>query len=57
MMVLSQTEVHKQDPCISTWFVQMLQDVMQSHVDSIIHGPVCAVSKLKRIQEGPCNVF
>ncbi len=40
--VESRAEVHKQDPCIST----LLEDVVQSHVDCIIHRPVCSVSKL-----------
>ncbi len=29
--VESGAEVHKQDPCISPWFVQMLEEVVQSH--------------------------
>ncbi len=34
-MVLK-AEVHKQDTCISPWFVQMLEDVVQSHVDYVM---------------------
>ncbi len=30
-------EVHKQDPRICPWRVEVLQDVVQSHLDSIIH--------------------
>ncbi len=33
-------EVYKQDPQISPWSVQMLQDEVQSHVDCIIHRAV-----------------
>ncbi len=55
--VESGAEVHKQDPCISPWFVQMLEDVVQSHVDCIIHRPVCSVSKLQGVQQGSSNVL
>ncbi len=48
--VKSGAEVHKQDPHISPWSVQMLQDEVQSHVDCIIHRPVCSVSKLQGVQ-------
>ncbi len=37
------TEVYKQDPNVSPWSVQMLQDKVQSHIDCIIHRPVCSV--------------
>ncbi len=30
---------------------EVLQDVMQSHVDCVIHRPVCSVGKLRRIQQ------
>ncbi len=55
--VESGAEVHKQDPCISPRFVQMLEDVVQSHVDCIIHRPVCSVSKQQGIQQGSSNVL
>ncbi len=48
--VKSGAEVYKQDPHISLWSVQMLQDVVQSHVDCIIHRPVCSVGKLQGVQ-------
>ena len=35
----------------------MLQDIVQSHVDCIIHRPVCSVSKLKGIQQGSSDVL
>ncbi len=35
--VKSGAEVYKQDPHISPWSVQMLQDEVQSQVDCIIH--------------------
>ncbi len=41
----------------SPWSVQMLQNIMQSHVDCIIHRPVCSVGKLKRSSEGPVMSF
>ncbi len=30
---------------------------MQSHIDSVIHRPVCSVGKQKRIQQGSCDVL
>ncbi len=45
-------EVHKQDPHISPWSVQILQDKVQSHVDCILHRPACSVGKLQRAQKG-----
>ncbi len=30
---------------------------MQSHIDSVIHRPVCSVGKLKRIQQGSSDVL
>ncbi len=48
--VKSGAEVYKQDPHISPWSVQMLQDEVQSHVDCIIHRPVCSVGKLQGVQ-------
>ncbi len=47
--VKSGAEVYKQDPHISPWSVQMLQDEVQSHVDCIIHRPVCSVGKLQGV--------
>ncbi len=41
--VKSGAEVYKQDPHISPWSVQMLQDEVQSNDDCIIHRPVCSV--------------
>ncbi len=41
--VKSGAEVYKQDPHISSWSVQ-------SHVDYIIHRPVCSVGKLQGVQ-------
>ncbi len=57
MVVEGRTEVHKQDPHINPWFVQMLQDEVQSHVDCIIHGPVCSVSKQQGVQSGSSDVL
>ncbi len=48
--VKSGADVYKQDPHISLWSVQMQQDEVQSHVDCIIHRPVCSVSKLLGVQ-------
>ncbi len=48
--VKSGAEVHKQDPHISPWSLQMLQDEVQSHVDCIIHRHVCSVGKLLGVQ-------
>ncbi len=48
--VKSRAEVYKQDPHISPWSVQMLQGEVQSHVDCIIHRPVCSVGKLHGVQ-------
>jgi len=57
MIVLKADQVHKQDPHISPWSVQMLQNIMQSHVDCIIHRPVCSVGKLQGIQRGSSDVL
>ncbi len=38
--VKSGAEVYKQDPHIRSWFIKMLQDEVQSHVDCIIHRPL-----------------
>ncbi len=46
--VKSGAEVYKQDPLISPWSVQTLQDELQSHVECIIH--VCSVDKLQGVQ-------
>ncbi len=35
----------------------MLQNIMKSHVDCIVHRPVCSVGKLKRIQRGSSDVL
>ncbi len=48
--VKSGAEVYKQDPHLSPWSVQMLQDEVLSHVDCIIHRLVCSVGKLQRVQ-------
>ncbi len=48
--VKSGAVVYKEDPHISPWSVQMLQDEVQSHVDCIIHRPVCSVVKLQGVQ-------
>jgi len=48
--VKSGAQVYKQDPHISPWSVQMLQDEVQSHVDRIIHRPVFSVGKLQGVQ-------
>ncbi len=47
----------QKDPCVIPRFVEVLQDVMQSHIDSVIHRPVCSVGKLKRIQQGSSDVL
>ncbi len=51
----SGAEVYQQDPHISPWSVQMLQDEVQSHVDCIIHRPVCSVGKLQGVQGCPSD--
>ncbi len=48
--VKSGAEVYKQDPHISPWSVQMLQDEVQSHADCIIYRPICSVGKLQGVQ-------
>ncbi len=53
--VKSGAEVYKQDPHISTWSVQMLQDEVQSHVDCIIHRTVCSVGKMPGVQWRPSD--
>ncbi len=53
--VKSRAEVYKQDPHISPWYVQMLQDEVQSHVDCIIHRPVWSVRKLQGVQWRPSD--
>jgi hypothetical protein len=35
----------------------MLQDIMQSHVDRIIHRPVYSVCKLQGLQQGSGDVL
>ncbi len=55
--VNSGAEVYKQDPHISPRSVQMLQDEVQSHVDCIIHRPVCSVGKLRGSSKGPMEAF
>ncbi len=55
--VKSGAEIYKQDPHISPWSVQMLQDEVQSHVDCIIHRPVCSVDKLQGVRKGPMEAF
>ncbi len=45
------------NPCVIPRFVKVLQDVMQSHTDSVIHRPVFSVGKLKRIQQGSSDVL
>ncbi len=54
--VKSRAEIYKQDPHISPCSVQMLQDEVQSHVDCIIHRPVCSVGKLQG-RKGPVVSF
>ncbi len=53
--VKSEAEVYKQDPHISPWSVQMLQDEVQSHVDCIIHRTVCSVGKMPGVQWRPSD--
>ncbi len=48
--VKSRAEVYKQDLHISPWSLQMLQEEVQSHVDCIIHRPVCSLGKLQGVQ-------
>ncbi len=55
--VKSGAEVYKQDPYICPWFVQMLQYEAQSHVEYIIHRPVCSVDKLQGVQQGSSGVL
>lgn len=45
------TKVHKQDPIASEsalWVVTVFQYELQSHVDCIVHWPVCSVNELER---------
>ncbi len=51
------SEGYKQDSCTSPWFIQMLEDVVQNHVDCIIHRPFCSVIKLNGVQQGSSNVL
>ncbi len=53
--VKSGAEVYKQDPHISPWYVQILQDEVQSHVDFIIHRPIWSVGKLQGVQWRPSD--
>ncbi|XP_028460234.1 uncharacterized protein LOC114572707 [Perca flavescens] len=39
------------------WGFKVVQDVLQSHIDSIIRRPVCPVGKLQEVQQGSCYVF
>ncbi len=55
--VKSRAEVYKQDPHISPWSVQMLQDEVQSHVDCIIHIPACSVANCRGSSKGPVEAF
>ncbi len=55
--VKSGAEVYKQDPHMSHWSVQILPDEVQSHVDFIIHRPVCSVGKLQGSSKGSVEAF
>ncbi|XP_042371922.1 D-beta-hydroxybutyrate dehydrogenase, mitochondrial-like, partial [Plectropomus leopardus] len=45
-LVECRAEVHKQDPCVHPWGVEVLQDVVLSHANCIVQRPVCPVDKL-----------
>ncbi len=55
--VKSGAVVYKEDPHISPWSVQMLQDEVQSHVDCIIHRPVCSVANCRGSSKRPVEAF
>lgn len=48
-------EVQKQDPYVHPWGVKLLENVVQSHVDCIIHRPVAG--KLQGSSRGPVMSF
>ncbi len=54
-VVKSRAKVYKEDPYISPWSVQMLQDEVQSHVDCITQRPVFSVGKLQGVQWRPSD--
>lgn len=39
------------------WGVEVMQDVVQSHADCIIHRPVFPVGKLQGLQQEACDVL
>lgn len=49
MMVLgSITEIHKEDPCIGSLRVQVLEDEMKYHVEIIVYKSVCELQGVQR---------
>ncbi|XP_034025431.1 LOW QUALITY PROTEIN: alpha-1-antitrypsin-like protein CM55-ST [Thalassophryne amazonica] len=40
----------KKNPGVSSWGVQMLEDEVEGHIDSVIYQPIDSVSKLQGIQ-------
>ena len=45
-------EVHKQDPSVGSCCVQVLEEEVKGHVDSVVHRPVGSVGELQGVQEG-----
>ncbi|KAM8904816.1 uncharacterized protein AB9W97_008292 [Spinachia spinachia] len=50
--VEGRAEVHKQDPGVGAWEVQLLEDEVEGRVDSIVYRPVGSVGKIQGVQEG-----
>ena len=50
-------EVHKQDPGIGSGCVQVLEEEVKGHVDSVVHRPVGSVGELQGVQEWVCDGF
>ena len=55
--VKSRVEIHKQDPGVGTYGVQVLEDVVEGQDDCIVYRPVGSVGKLQEIQEGVGDLF
>jgi len=50
-------EVHKQDPSVGSCCVQVLEEEVKGHVDSVVHRPVGSVGELQGVQERVCDGF
>lgn len=55
--VQHQVEARKQNPCIGPYIIKVLQGIVLSRVDCIIHRPVCLVGKLNWVQQGGLMSF